>query len=229
MEQKVRRSVYKGTANDLAAINRATDPGIVIDALASCTLVEQVTPSFLFRVHLVRSCSFLSYNRLEAKNLHCGSVRWSLMSDIRFRSSEQSLVLTGNTGTSLSRQRFRSSRASSSSRKSSYYYRRSWHAAKNVSKGNNSYEYRCFMLHIHSIITCVHYILMFPHKDEIFFFTNKVKRIFFSGSAYIYQFLFREFFFLFSIYISKIFFYFNYNVEFNRCKLLILWYGYHCW
>lgn len=102
-------------ANDLAAINRATDPRNCYRWSPLARAGEQVTPSLFVPCTPVRFCSFLSY-RLETKNVHCGSVRWSLMSDIRFRSGEQSLVLAGNTGTSLSRQRFRSSRASSLSK-----------------------------------------------------------------------------------------------------------------
>lgn len=186
VEQKARRS--KGVQRDGEWFSPPLIAPLIpelLSMLASCTPAKQVTPSFLFRVHPVRSCSFLSYHRLETKNVHCGSVRWSLMSDIRFRSSEQSLVLTGNTGTSLSRQRFRSSRASSLS-KIELLLSADRDTRQKTYKRCNSYASiaRCCICIV--CISCNYpYSLyfMFLHKD-ILFYKQGEKNIFFRYRAY---------------------------------------------
>lgn len=86
---------------DLSAINCTADPGIVADLQS---VKNRITP-FFFTYARSLLCFFPVLPPFG--NVHCVPARWSLMSDIRFRFSEQSLVLAGNAGTSLSWQRLR--------------------------------------------------------------------------------------------------------------------------
>lgn len=101
--------------------------------------------------------------------------------------SKQSLVLTGNTGTSLSRQRFRSSRASSLSKIELLLSQVVTRGKKSIKRYNSYGASLLYVLHSAklSVLIIFYIIIFYSTKTRYYFLSMRGEKIIFFLSAYV--------------------------------------------